>query len=312
MKSTIISAILLLHLLVPLAPGKDAYPPDIPDTRVETYKTVGDTVLKLWIFNPKDHQPADQRPAVVFFFGGGWTSGSPAQFEPQCRYFAGRGIVAVTVDYRVASRQHAKPVQCIADAKSAVRWVRAHAKELGIDPNRIASAGGSAGGHLAATTAFIKEFDDAGDDKSVSAVPNALVLFNPGLVLAPLNGNDFGGWGSHRTDEQYGAKAEQISPAHHIYKGAPPTIILHGRADNTVPFSTAEAFTGEMKKAGNHCELVGYDGQGHGFFNKEPALTGTMRQMEKFLASLGWLKGEPLLNKPEIDPNTPAPAKKAR
>lgn len=283
--------------------GKGAYPPKMPDARVETYKTIGNTTLRLWIFNPKDHQPSDNRPAIVFFFGGGWTSGSPAQFEPQCKYLAERGMVAITADYRVKSRQNAKPVQCIADAKSAIRWVRVHAKELGINPDRIASAGGSAGGHLAATTAFIKDFDEPGDDKSVSAVPNALVLFNPGLVLAPLMDKDLAGWGSHRTEADYGAKAEQISPAHHLYKNAPPTIIFHGKADSTVPYVTAELFTAEMKKLGNRCDLIGYDGENHGFFNKDKHLSLTLAETDKFLVSLGWLKPKDQV------PNVPAPAK---
>ena len=154
--------------------------------RVETYKTVGDTKLKLYIFAPA---AASNTPAIVFFFGGAWIMGSPQQFEDQCRHYAERGMVAITADYRVGSRQHVKPVQCVADARSAIRWVRANAAKLGIDPNRIAAGGGSAGGHLAACTALITEFDEPNEDKNISATPNALVLFNPGLVLAPLDGN---------------------------------------------------------------------------------------------------------------------------
>jgi acetyl esterase/lipase len=113
--------------------------------RAEVYKTVGDTALSLYIFEPAG--PAQKnRPAIVFFFGGGWNSGTPAQFEPQCRALAARGIVAITADYRVATRQKAKPVDCVADAKSAVRWLRTHAARLSLDPQRIAAAGGSAGG----------------------------------------------------------------------------------------------------------------------------------------------------------------------
>src|SRR5439155_6979750 len=113
--------------------GRAGYPPEMPGAKVETFKTVGETKLALYIFNPEGHKAADQRPAIVFFFGGGWTGGSPGQFEQQCRYLAARGMVAMTADYRVASRQQVKAAQCVADAKSAIRYVRAHAKDLGVD-----------------------------------------------------------------------------------------------------------------------------------------------------------------------------------
>lgn len=267
--------------------GGFAYPPHMKGARVETYKTVGDTKLDLYIFAPAG---ASNAPAIVFFFGGGWSSGSPQQFEAQCRYLAGRGMVAITADYRVKTRQNVKPIQCVADARSAIRWVRANAAKLGVDPNRIAAGGGSAGGHLAAATAFITEFDEPTEDKSISATPNALVLFNPALVLAPLEGYTFDMSGARVSDERFGTKPEKISPAHHIFKGAPPAIIFHGKADTTVPYATTEAFTAGMTKAGNRCELVGFDKQPHGFFNREPFLTQTQKAADKFLVSLGWLK----------------------
>jgi acetyl esterase len=163
------------------------YPPVMPGARVETYKTIGPTNLHLYLFTPKDHSTMNRRPAIVFFFGGGWTSGSPQQFEKQCQYFASRGMVAITADYRVTSRQGVKPVQCVADAKSAIRWLRRNAARLGIDPDRIVASGGSAGGHLAACTAVVPGLDDTGEDTSISATPNAAVLFNPVLALARLD-----------------------------------------------------------------------------------------------------------------------------
>lgn len=267
--------------------GGFAYPPHMKGARVETYKTVGDTKLDLYIFAPT---AASNAPAIVFFFGGGWSSGSPQQFEEQCRYLAGRGMVAITADYRVRTRQNVKPFQCVSDARSSIRWVRSNAAKLGVDPSRIAAGGGSAGGHLAAATAFITEFDEPTEDKNISATPNALVLFNPALLLAPLEGYTFPGSGERATEERFGTKPEKISPAHHVKQGAPPTIIFHGKADTTVPYATAEAFTAEMKKSGNRCELVGFDNQPHGFFNREPFCTQTQKAADTFLVSLGWLK----------------------
>ena len=268
--------------------AKAAYPPRMEGCRVETYKTVGDSKLNLYIFSPA--KPKDS-PAIVFFFGGGWRSGTPQQFEMQCRRLAERGMVAITADYRVESRQGVKPTQCLADARSAIRWVRSHAEKLGIDPQRIAAGGGSAGGHLAAATAFIRDFDEPGEDRSVSADPNALVLFNPALVLAPIEGFDARGFGVRVPEDKLGTKPERLSPAHHVARNAPPTIIFHGREDTTVPYASAEAFTAKMKALGNRCELVGFDGQKHGFFNNGEPKEKTLAEADRFLVSLGWLPG---------------------
>jgi acetyl esterase/lipase len=276
--------------------GGFGYPPTLPGSEVVTYKTVGDTKLALYIFNPEGHKASDKSPAIVFFFGGGWTSGSPVQFEQQCRYLASRGMVAITADYRVASRHQVKAAQCVADAKSAIRYVRAHAKELGVDPKRIAAGGGSAGGHIAGCTGTVLALDEKGEDAAVSSVPDAMVLFNPALTLAPVEGNDFGGFGARVPAERLGAEPVAISPTHNVKAGAPPTIVFHGKADTTVPFATVEMFAAAMKKAGNRCEVSGFDGQQHGFFNygkgDNAMFRETLKQTDKFLASLGWLSGE--------------------
>lgn len=275
------------------------YPPQLPGAKAEVYKTIGDVKLSLFIFTPPGHKTDDSRPAIVFFFGGGWTSGSPGQFLHQCEYLASRGMVAIAADYRVASRHQVKAVECVKDAKSAIRWVRANAKRLGMDPARIAAGGGSAGGHLAACTGTLEGFDDKAEDTSVSAVPNAMVLFNPALVLAPLGGPSDGRSRSLLDSDRCGIEPEKISPCHHVRAGAPPAIVFHGKADTTVPYATAEAFEAAMKRAGNRCELAGFEGQPHGFFNfgrgENKLFVETVRKMDQFLVSLGWLKGEPTI-----------------
>ena len=277
------------------------YPPAMPEARAETYKTIGQTNLQLYVFTPKGPAPTNGRPAIVFFFGGGWTAGSPQQFEKQCQYLASRGMVAISADYRVASRHHAKPVQCVADAKSAIRWVRKNAARLGVDPKRVAAAGGSAGGHLAGCIAVVPGLDEPGEDTSISGVPNAAVLFNPALVLAPLEGKDSGRLTTKLTAERLGIEPEAISPAHHLKAGAPPILIFHGKADATVPFATSEVFAAKMKAAGNRCELVGYEGEGHGFFNYGRGgnrfFRETLTKTDEFLASLGYLTGPPQVEK---------------
>jgi acetyl esterase len=296
----------------PTAPGQNArqYPPELPDAKVEVYKTVGDVSLKLYLFLPPDHQPSDRRPAIVFFFGGGWRAGSPGQFAPQCRYFASRGLVAAAADYRVESRHGVTPVDCVRDAKSAIRFVRANAAQLGVDSDRIVAAGGSAGGHLAASTAIVPELDEAGEDGSVSSAPNALALFNPAVILAPYGGRSFRDpERTERMNRATGGKPETISPIHHVRAGLPPTIVFHGEADTTVPYASVVEFTKVMTAAENRCELVGYPGQRHGFFNhreKSDKNSGgptmyerTTRRMDEFLGSLGYLEGEPTIGSSE-------------
>lgn len=271
------------------APAKKAtgYPPVLAGTQEETYRKLGETSLKLWIFQPaaKSEKPL---PCVVFFFGGGWSSGTPAQFEPQSRHLASRGMIAIVADYRVKSRQNALPADCVSDAKACVRWVRANASRLGIDPTRIAVGGGSAGGHLAAAVATVPGLDTATDDKSVSCLPNALLLFNPGTVMAPFPGLELKGFGAGLDKARFGCEPTEISPIHHVKKGLPPTIIFHGKADTTIPYATVEKFTEAMKAAGNRCELIGYEGQTHGFFNKA-RYQETLDATDAFLVSLGYL-----------------------
>ncbi len=254
---------------------------------VREYKAVGDVKLHLHIFNPKGWRPSDSRPAIVFFFGGGWNGGSPAQFHQQSLYLASRGMVAISAEYRVKSRHGTSPFECVADGKSAVRWVRAHAKELGVDPDRIAAGGGSAGGHVAAATGVIDGLDDPNDDLSVSSKPSALVLFNPVIDCGPK------GYGHSRLGDQY----KKISPVDHVTPGDPPTILFHGTGDTTVPVDNARDFKARMLQAENRCELVEFEGKPHGFFNygryENGPFVETMRAADKFLASLGYLEGEP-------------------
>jgi acetyl esterase/lipase len=188
----------------------------------------------------------------------------------------------------------------VRDAISALRWVRANAARLGIDPDRIAAGGGSAGGHLAAATAFIEGFDEPGEEAKISYRPNALVLFNPALVLAPVKGVNIKAGKENQSEpallQRMGVDPVQLSPYHHIKAGAPPTLILHGTADTTVPFITVEVFTKTMQAVGNRCELIPYKGRQHSFFNFNKSredFIATLKETDKFLAALGYLQGPP-------------------
>ncbi len=272
--------------------GKRDYPPHFTDAIVETYKTVGDTKLNVYIFNPPDLKPGEKRPAIVFFFSGGWTFGSPSDFEHQCRYLASRGMVAMTADYRVYSRQHTDVIECVKDAKSAVRWARANAERLGIDPERIAASGGSAGAHLAACTGVVDGLEPEGEDISISSYPAAMVLFNPPACLVPL---DVPPDDPHMTvfKERMGDNPIAISPLHHVKAGNPPTVMFYGTADSLLP--GAQTMQEKMKAVGVRCEIVTYEGQRHGFYgfgrSRNKYFLETLKETDKFLGSLGWLNG---------------------
>ncbi|MEM9157578.1 MAG: alpha/beta hydrolase [Verrucomicrobiota bacterium] len=273
-------------------------PKTLPGAKTEIYKTVGDVELPLHIFTPEDHNSEEKVPAIVFFFGGGWNSGSPAQFQRQCEYLASRGMVAIAVEYRVARRHGVKVVSCVADAKSALRWTRQNASRLCIDPDRIAAGGGSAGGHLAAALATISKYDEASEDLSISSVPNALVLFNPAIVVAPVPGErELPEDRLAQLEKRFGVPPETLSPYHNIDKSLPPTVIFHGTEDKTVPYRTVEIFEEKAKPKGLQCKLFGYEGEGHGFFNlrtdRSEMFIATLTETDKFLTSLGYLKGKP-------------------
>jgi len=266
------------------------------DPVAHAYKKVADRELTLNAFNPPDWKAADRRPAIVFFHGGGWVGGSPKQFLRHCEYLASRGMVAIEADYRhIAKGDKGPPVDCVRDAKSAMRWVRGHAAELGIDPNRIAAGGGSAGGHLAAFVGMVEGLDDPADDLKISPKANALALFNPVFDNGPDQG-----WGHERVQDRY----KEFSPAHNITKDDPPAIIFLGTKDKLIPVGVVERFKANMGKAGVRCEARFYEGQGHGFFNPGRGGTDefyyqTLLETDRFLASLGWLKGEPTLKRPD-------------
>ncbi len=251
------------------------------------YKKTPQGKLRLILHRPPGWTAEDRRPAIVFFFGGGWKSGSVGQFADQAAYLATRGMVAARADYRVRSRHGVTPVACVEDAKSAVRWLRAHAGEQGIDPKRIVAAGGSAGGHIAACTALVAGHEAEGEDTSVSSRPNALVLFNPVLDMRNLQ----------RLAEHLEADTlRSLSPIRTVSKETPPAVLFYGTKDRFLPHG--QAMLKASRQHGNRVELYTAEGQPHGFFNRPPWKKLTLRAADAFLASLGYLKGEPTVQPP--------------
>jgi len=234
---------------------------------------------------PPEYDSSGSYPAIVFFFGGGWTGGDTDHFESHANYFAQRGLICFRADYRVKKRQGTSPFESLKDARSAIRYIREHAEELGVDPERMIASGGSAGGHLAAATALTSAFNEGSDNLSHSCVPNALILFNPVIDNGP------GGYGYERVGEAY----KDFSPLHNIREGAPPTIFFLGTQDKLIPVETARYYKTVMDEVGSRCDLFLYEGEGHGFFNYShfENYKKTIIETNNFLISLGYLAEEP-------------------
>lgn len=264
---------------------------DIVPSQKVLYKVVNGDSLYLHIFEPA--RATKPTAAAVFFFGGGWAGGNPNQFYQQAEYLASRGMLAISAEYRIKNVHGTSPFECVEDGKSAVRWIRKHADELNIDPDKIVAGGGSAGGHVALCTAIIDGLENPDEDLSVSSKPNAVLGYNPVFDT---------------TEKGYGHKKvagreTEISPCHHVKKNLPPMLLFHGKDDTTVPFENAQRFYNEMIAAGNDCKLVSVDNVGHGFFNGDFFRKGngnkyfnlTMYDTDIFLTKLGYLKGKPTI-----------------
>jgi len=251
------------------------------------YKQIADTKLYMEIYNPESMDVEKKYPTIVFYFGGGWNSGSISQFETHAKYFSQRGMICVLVDYRVKERQQTTPFESLKDAKSSIRFLREQADKFHIDTSKTIAAGGSAGGHLAAATALIDDYNESSDNLSISCIPNALVLFNPVIDNGP------GGYGYNKIGEAY----KNFSPLHNIRAGMPPAIIFLGTNDQLIPVETAKYFQKAMEKVKSQCVLKLYEGQGHGFFNYKnfDNYKKTVFETDEFLQSIGYLMKTPVV-----------------
>jgi len=224
------------------------------------YKQTPQGELRMYFAMPADWSPNDKRPAAIFFYGGGWIGGNVFALHEEAEYFAKCGVVAGMADYRVRNRHGVMLDKCVEDARSAVRWVRANCRNLGVDPKRVIAGGGSAGGHIAACTAIIDAPDSDTDDLRVSCIPDGLLLAYPVLNLVA------GRW-SHAKEElsKRGIGedlANKLSPSRHVTKAWPPTVLFIGTAD--IGLTNGVLFHNKAKEADVTVELYLAEGRGHG------------------------------------------------
>ena len=245
------------------------------------YKSTDQADLNLLVYKPVDFDKSQTYSCIVFFHGGGWNSGDYKQFERQSIYFASRGMVAFSVEYRIRNKHGTSPIEAMEDAKSAIRFIRSNAKLFSVNPNLIAAAGGSAGGHLAAVAGNIDLFENPNEDLSVSSKPNLLILYNPVLHFGRK-------W-------QWIKNPSDASPYENLKKGAPPTIILTGTEDKIVPVELVKNYKKRMESIGSRCDLILYEGAEHAFFNKGDDFVDTVLQTDIFLKSNWYLSGPPTI-----------------
>ncbi len=227
-------------------------PLTLPGAETFIYHDVKPEPMRLHVFKPKGWKATDRRPALVHFFGGGFIRGIPS--PGQAKQAAEWGLVGIAADYRVKTRHNTDGTLCIADARAALRWVQVHAEELGLDPARVVVSGSSAGGGVALWTAITASPPGSDPAEAPLQKPAALVLLWPAA--------DFSFYAPK--PDRFGGHAMECSPVQHLDPKMPPSLLLHGDKDPTVPYQSSVNLHRKLTEAGNVCEFITMTGCGHG------------------------------------------------
>ena len=284
------AAMVCFLLLTPIAEADSSTPPvnSEPTPTQHIYASPEGTELSLYIFGAPGAADAPPRPAMLVFHGGGWTIGSAEWAFPRARHFASQGMVSIAVQYRLSDQKDVTPLDAMSDTRAAFRWLRKHASEHGVDPQRIGAYGWSAGAHLAAAAAAIPGPESA----QVSASPDALILVSPAVAVTDSD------WMRQILLDR--AATRDVSPDQFVRPALPPTIILQGRTDTVTPTPGVERYCQRLEQAGNRCDLHIFEDVGHLFTpssepdndwpNPDPQVRAeAYRAADEFLASIGWI-----------------------
>lgn len=209
--------------------------------------------LKMDVFYPKHYKSESSFPSIVIFHGGHWIGGKPTMMHHLAKEFANIGFVAFTPEYRTKNIHGATPFQGLKDAKSSIRYIRAHADQFKINPNQILAAGGSAGGHLAAATACTEKYNQEGEDKTISCIPDGLILYSAVIDNSPE------GYGYERIGESY----KEFSPFHLNKTNMPPTFIIHGENDDYISCDRMREYCRDLSINGRGCTIKCFENTGH-------------------------------------------------
>jgi len=250
-------------------------PPGVHALRDLAYVENGHARQKLDLYLPDAPDTNASRPLIIWIHGGGWKAGDKRQC-PAARLVT-QGYAVASLDYRL-SQDAVFPAQ-LEDCKAAVRWLRAHAAEYHLDPDRFAAWGSSAGGHLVAllgVTGKTREFDIGDNLKVSSSVQCVVDYFGPADLLTM--GSMSGPQSRIAHDDADSPEADLLggpiqknpklalraSPTNYVQAGAPPFLIVHGDADQTVPMGQSELLDKKLRAAGDSSTLHIVKGGGHG------------------------------------------------
>lgn len=240
------------------------FQPDPPGAVYESDVVYGDgggTPLLASVYRRRN--TAEHAPAVIFVHGGGWAAGDRGFHYRHMHLLASHGYVTINVEYRLYPQVHWR--DAVADVKCAVRWARQHAAQLGIDPARIAVAGGSAGGHLAAMVACTPgRWEGEGGWAGVSSEVSAAVLWYPALDL-PAVCDRSGEIIAEVMTEYFGTEMTEASPISHVSPDCPPVLTFCGDEDRLVSIAPLQRFHGLLAAADVRNKLIIYPGRDHAF-----------------------------------------------
>lgn len=231
------------------------------------WRTTDALKLRADLYRPQGKGPF---PAALYLHGGGWSGGDRRQLRRMATAFAEHGVAGMAIDYRL-SPAYRYPA-ATDDARAAIEWMQAHAAELNFDRHRLVLVGSSAGGELAALLGV------------TSGAAQAVIVFNPVLDVTEMD---------HRRQmirSYLGGSCEanrktcvEASPLLRIHKRPPPFLILHGTADETVPYQQAEQMRARLSKAGGRVELFTAEGAGHAFWATQQWFLPARKAAEAFL-----------------------------
>jgi acetyl esterase/lipase len=266
----LIGPLVLLAMALSLRTGSGQNAPKVEKDVV--YGEAGGQKLLLDVYRPDNQEVL---PAVVFVHGGGWSGGNKRDFGDLAAGLTKAGYVSFSVGYRLVTREgNTYPAQ-LDDVQRAVRWIRAHAKQYNVDPNRIGALGASAGGHLVALlgTRETRDNSDAALAAYSSRVNCVIDIFGPTDFTVPNTLSDeargivvnFLGKTREEAPEIY----RDASPITHIDKKTVPFLIFHGTADPLVPLDQSQRFHDALRRANIESTFIPFEGEGHGFKKKE-------------------------------------------
>jgi len=250
------------------------------DCKIVIYKKAANHSLKALIYRNHRSQTNKKQPVFIFIHGGGWEIGKPEWGRNVCQRYSSLGFVSISFEYRLERKHKANALDAIADVKSAIRWTREYANDLNINPDKVVAYGFSSGGHLAACAAMIPGFDDPGDNRNFSCVPNVLIVQSAPIIIFEDNG--------HFNKINNLSSVKDCSPLEHIRSNLPPTLVIHGSLDPYTPLWSVKEFEKRMRRFGNRCELHIYDGIRH--LNWDSVNNKVFEVTDKFLISLGYME----------------------